>query len=149
MVGVHLPSLMAYSGQDQTLMTCRVAEEIRIHTEKYSNLPLIIIGDFNMNPFHDALVGSEGFHALMDRRDVTKKTRIIQGTERRILYNPIWGALGDISDGPPGTYYYRDSKPISHFWHAYDQVLISAELLDFFDDQFQIVENIGGVGLQQ
>jgi endonuclease/exonuclease/phosphatase family metal-dependent hydrolase len=88
----------------------------------------VVIGDFNMNPFESGVVGSEGFHAIMARAIAAQETRTVLGEDRHFFYNPMWSLLGDMSVGPPGTYYYQSSAPVSYFWHMFDQVLLRPSL---------------------
>lgn len=51
-----------------------------------------------------------------------------------MFYNPSW-KLYSGSDGVNGTYYYDASgKMINYFWHLYDQILVSCEMVDYFCD---------------
>jgi len=98
-----------------------------------------------MDPFHEGIVGSEGFHAIMDRRIAARRTRTIQGVERRLFYNPMWGRMGDMSQGPPGTYFHSGSTPVAYFWHTFDQVIMTSELVEFFpEDKMRVVDTLSG-----
>ena len=130
LAGVHLPSKLGYESTEQAMFSTRVSSEILDNLNGSAHYPTIVIGDFNMNPFELGLVSSEGFHAVMDRRVARKVARVVQGAERQFFYNPMWGIMGDTSDGPPGTYYYPGSTPVTYFWNTYDQVLVSHDLVD-------------------
>jgi hypothetical protein len=132
-VAVHLPSEAGYDEVDQTVFSTRVHYEISGVLNKHPSLPVIIIGDFNMDPFHPGVRNSEGFHAVMDRRLASQGGRIVQGEHRPFYYNPMWSLMGDMSSGPPGTYFYRGSSPDEVFWHTYDQILISPDLVKCLD----------------
>ena len=43
--------------------------------------------------------------------------------------------MGDVSKGPPGTYYYRQSGTLSYFWHTFDQVVLRPALIEYFDPE--------------
>ena len=133
LIAVHLPSESGYDELDQTLFATRLRQEISHELSKHKPAPIIAIGDFNMDPFHPGLRNSEGFHAVMDKRIAEQRSRVIQGVERTYLYNPMWSYMGDMSSGPPGTYFYRGSTPDEVFWHTYDQVLISPDLVECLD----------------
>ncbi|MXY20955.1 MAG: hypothetical protein F4Y49_06425 [Dehalococcoidia bacterium] len=47
----------------------------------------------------------------------------------------MWSLMGDVSKGPPGTYYYRQSGTLSYFWHTIDQVLLRPALVECFDPE--------------
>ena len=72
-VAVHLPSKLNYQDKDQALLCPRYAEFIREAEKEVGHCRTLIVGDFNMNPFEEGVVSSEGFHALMDRGLVRKK----------------------------------------------------------------------------
>ena len=60
----------------------------------------------------------------------------------------MWGYLGDISDGPPGTYYYDSGMQVNLYWNMFDQVLIRPELLDVFEvEGLRILTDAGGKSL--
>lgn len=115
LVAVHFPSKLRLSDSDQAQLCTRLAAVVRESEDKAGHRRTVIIGDLNMNPFEHGVVGSEGLHALMARRLVATRVRTVQGTERRMFYNPMWSLMGDNSAGPPGTYFYRSSAPTSYF----------------------------------
>jgi hypothetical protein len=120
LVALHLPSKLYQTENDQVFMAVRVAEAIQRAELKVGHTRTLIIGDLNMNPFEAGLVGADGFHAVMDKTTARKKSRIVQSKSRMFFYNPMWGRMGDESQGPPGTYYYNDSSHVSFFWNTYD-----------------------------
>ncbi|MDM8551509.1 endonuclease/exonuclease/phosphatase family protein [Desulfobacterales bacterium HSG2] len=147
-VAVHLPSKLYLDSENQTLMCPRYADLIRKAESKVGHCRTLVVGDFNMNPFENGVVNSEGFHALMDRRLTIKKSRKVWGVKRQFFYNPMWGKMSDSSEGPPGTYYYRKSVPLCYIWNTFDQVLLRPELLDFFsNDHLKVIDNISGTPL--
>ena len=147
LVAVHLPSKLHQSKGDQAQLATRLLGSIRAAEEKVGHQRTMVVGDLNMSPFEDGVVGSEALHAVMDRDVARQGSRIVQGEERRFMYNPMWSRLGDASPGPPGTYYYTHSGPLSYFWHAFDQVLLSPGLLDFYRDELAVLSEAGGQSL--
>ncbi|MGK7928934.1 MAG: hypothetical protein AB4290_27470 [Spirulina sp.] len=104
----------------------------------------LVIGDLNMNPFEDGIIAADGFHAVMTQQIARKRDRTVQGQRKPFFYNPIWGRMGDLSPGAPGTYYHSSSDYINYFWNTFDQVLLRPDLLDYFlPDGFQIISQIG------
>lgn len=83
-----------------------------------------------MNPFHDGMVSAFGLHAVMAREVARAGQRVVQGKPWRFFYNPMWACFGDRPPGPPGTFFLSSSKPINHFWHILDQVLVRPSLMD-------------------
>ncbi|MBV7339064.1 hypothetical protein KFU94_64775 [Chloroflexi bacterium TSY] len=56
----------------------------------------------------------------------------------------MWSLSGDISPGPPGTYYFHPSGYSSYYWHIFDQLLIRPDLLEFFDhNTLKVVDTDG------
>jgi exonuclease III len=154
LVAMHLPSKLHMATADQSQICTRIARHIREEELKVGHMRTLVVGDFNMNPFEDGLVSSEGFHAVMTRALAAKGGRLVRQDDRPFFYNPMWNRFGESlirsSYGlrPAGTYYYADSKPVSLFWHVFDQVLIRPDLLDCFDDQnLHIVTSAGDTQL--
>jgi exonuclease III len=141
LVAAHLPSKLHMNLADQSQLCVRISQLIREVELKIGHQRTIVVGDFNMNPFEDGLISSEGFHAVMTRTIASKGTRKVRQVEKPFFYNPMWNRFGDshihgrFGPKPAGTYYYQDAKPVTFFWHMFDQVLIRPELLDCFDDQ--------------
>ena len=101
----------------------------------------IVVGDFNMNPFDASMVN--GFNATMSEPMARKGSRRIGAVERKFFFNPMWSLIGQRTDGPPGTFYFNKSLPLTYYWHALDQVLVRPSLLDALDQKsVQIVSRI-------
>lgn len=132
LVALHLPSKLRLDESDQASLATRVGLTIRQMEARAGHARTIVIGDFNMNPFEHGIVGSEGFHAVSTRTVASRGGRTVMGERRQFFYNPMWSFLGDDSPGPPGTYYYAGSSPISYFWHTYDQVLLRPALAECY-----------------
>jgi len=126
-----------------------VRSEIDRAEKKAGHKNTIIIGDLNMNPFEEAIVAADGFHAVMDKSVAMKRARMVQGLEYDFFYNPMWSRLGDNSQGPSGTYYYNAAGAlINYFWNTFDQVLIRPELIEFFDhSSLKVLTEIDGQSL--
>lgn len=117
-------------------------EEARKHSRS------VIVGDFNMNPFEDGMIAANAFHAVMDVKIAENKGRTLQDQFYKYLYNPMWGRMGDISPGPPGTYFYQRSAQRDYFWHTFDQVLIRPDLLPAFPiDKLEVVQSVNATTL--
>lgn len=145
---VHLPSKLFLDEQDHVHISVSIARQIEEAEAKVGHTRTIVLGDFNMNPFESGLVGSSGFHAVMSRQVATRGSRIVQGISRRFFYNPMWSYFGDRSPGPPGTYYYASSSPVTFYWNMFDQVLLRPELLPRFgESDLIILSEIAGESL--
>ncbi len=144
LVGVHLPSKIHAGPIDQLMEASHLAESIRTIEVNRATSATVVIGDFNMSPFEDAMVAASGMHAILDRTIALKTTRIVKSREYPFFYNPMWSCLGDLTKGPPGTHKYSKAVEINHFWHTFDQVLIRPSLIEFFkSDDVEVIELSG------
>ncbi len=144
LVALHLPSKLYMTEDDQKFQAVRVSQLIQEAESKVGHTRTLVIGDLNMNPFEAGVVGADGLHAVMAQTIARKHTRQVQGKERPFFYNPMWGRMGDSSVGAPGTYYYAGSSYVTYFWNTFDQVLLRADLLDFFSqDDLRVNSKIG------
>ena len=145
---VHLPSKLYQSEYDQSDLATRYPRIIEEVEGSARHSRTILVGDFNMNPFERGMAGSETFHSVMDRSIAGRQSRVVRGMERRYFYNPMWSKMGDLSEGPPGTYYYGGSTPLMYFWNTFDQILIRPSLIDkFVSEQLQVVTEVNGQSL--
>jgi hypothetical protein len=58
----------------------------------------------------------------------------------------MWGYLGDRTPGPPGTYYYSASSPLTYFWNTFDQMLLRPDLMNTLTE-LQILDTDGQTSL--
>jgi hypothetical protein len=150
LVALHLPSKLHGSEYDQIFQSVRVSELIQEAESKVGHTRTLVIGDLNMNPFEAGVVGADGLHAVMTQTIARKRSRKVQGKEKPFFYNPMWGRMGDLSVGAPGTYYYRSSEQVSYFWNTFDQVLLRPDLLDFFPQaDLKVISKIGNNSLMR
>lgn len=148
LVAAHLRSKLHMSESDQMFSATRVRQAIVEAEKSVSHYRTIVIGDLNMNPFEDAMVSAEGMHGVLDRRIAARGFRTVEGKERMFFYNPMWGRMGDTSEGPPGTYFKDMSSYVNHYWNTFDQVLIRPDLLDNYkDDDLIVISKAGGQSL--
>jgi hypothetical protein len=132
---VHLSSKLYQDRDEQTLYCPRLSRDIEIEEQKIGHRRTLLVGDFNMNPFDPGVVGADGLHAMMARNITEKRSRIVMGEERFFFYNPMWNHFGDFPSPPPGTYFYDSGTQINYYWNMFDQVMIRAELLEYFRDE--------------
>ncbi len=79
------------------------------------------------------MVSAFGFHALLTRDLVRRRDdRTVKFTDRPAFFNPMWRFMTDRH--PAGTYYLRDSRPINHFWHTPDQLLVRPAVMDTLEE---------------
>ena len=109
---------------------------------------VIIVGDFNANPFEEVCINANCFHAVSSK-DIAKKRkkRIIKGQEYAIFYNPMWNLFGD-KNQTNGTYYYDKEGITAYFWNIFDQVILSPEVAEIFEDNsLKIISSINNNSL--
>lgn len=143
---VHLPSKRYFDEESQAVECRDLASFIRQEEQKIGHTRTMLVGDFNMNPFEDVIVSTDGLHAVMTKQIARKGQRTVQKKTYPFFYNPMWSFFGDISAGPPGTYYYPDTTHKAYFWNMFDQVLIRPGLLDNLGD-VEIVHTDGFTSL--
>ena len=147
-VGVHMSSKLHMSEQDQTLDCTALVRKIQEYEQRIGHRRTIVVGDFNINPFEDGLIGAHCFHAASSRRIAQWGERVVRGEAYRFFYNPMWSHFGDRGPSPPGTYFYQKSSATDLFWNMFDQVLLRPEVLESFDDSsLEIVTNAAGINL--
>lgn len=115
--------------------------------DKYKTNSSIVVGDFNLNPFEEPMIGALGAHAIPCKKVAKRNKRKIAGKDYKMFYNPMWNLFGDNSS-PPGTYYYSSSEQVSYFWNIFDQVIIRPDVVEFFDiDSLKVVTQVDDIKL--
>lgn len=149
LVATHGPSKLYWNEDDQSQRCFILSRQIREVEKELAHTRTILVGDLNMDPFEKGIVGSSGLHAVMSQDIARRLARTVDGVSYPFFYNPMWSLFGDLSNGPPGTYFYnRSGRPINYFFHLFDQVMLRPSLLDYFkDDQLQIITSINEVSL--
>lgn len=135
---LHLPSKINLNNNEQLMFNIKMKNKIFSSESSYSKV--IIFGDFNMNPFEEGMVSSEGWHAIFYDKQVKKIKRKVYEDERYFLYNPTWYLYASSPEKISGSYYYSQSGMVSYYWYMFDQVLISPDLMEKFDmSKFEIL----------
>ena len=142
---VHLGSRRFLDAGEQASLAVRLREVIESVEAEAGHDRSILVGDLNMDPFEDGVVGSEQLHGVMTRSKAAEGSRKVSGKDRKFFYNPMWRCIGKgRDDSPHGTYYYSRSSPTNQFWHVFDQLLIRPSLLNRFNDEsLHILARIG------
>lgn len=130
----HLLSKVNASGETQGLVVRTLAADLAAVEDRQGHRRTVLVGDLNMNPFEVGVAGADALHGVSTRDVALRRERVIQGRGYRMLYNPMWGCLGDRTPGPPGTYYRGAAEAVNYFWNTYDQVLVRPELIDRLSD---------------
>lgn len=139
--GVHFPSKLnsaALNGRN------RIADDMVRDLQDLTK-KVIILGDFNSNPYEDIMLGFDYFHALPYSEVVQQRnSRISYGMERRIFYNPMWNYINDFSN-PHGTYYIDTNDYIYTGYNILDQALFSANIIDDLENKkITIITEVNG-----
>jgi hypothetical protein len=142
----HLPSQRNYSRHGLNQAATSWAGKIREIENDVGHMRTVFVGDLNLNPFDDGIVGGHGFHAVMTRSKALEEVRDVNGEPSPFFYNPMWGFFGDRTPGPPGTYYHSSTDPINYFWNIYDQVLVRPGLIELLHD-LSILDHDGSESL--
>jgi len=141
---LHHPSKLHWSNASQSAECYRVSSTIREVEEEVGHRRTVLVGDFNMNPFEDAMVAATGLNAVMARMIAARETRTVLAHEYPFFYNPMWGHFGDAIEGPSGTFYDGRSEHLTYFWNMFDQVLIRPELLSMFRNEELRILSVAG-----
>lgn len=150
LMSLHYQSKLNWTNEDQAAQISELRIDIEDFEITQNSKNTILIGDFNINPFENSMVQTTGLHSVMSKEIALKEQRTVNGKPYSYFYNPMWGFYGDKGKNSDvnGTYYYNASKPITHFWNIFDQVLIRPSLLDYFDeDELDIITKLGSLNL--
>ncbi len=145
---VHYPSKLHWDDASQALECCELSRVLRELEVRLNHSRTILVGDLNMNPFEDGVVGANGLHGVMSRQIAGGGSREVQHRQYPFFYNPMWNLFGDETPGPPGTYYHANGTHKAFFWNMFDQVLVRPDLLDRFDArELRILDSANGFSL--
>lgn len=127
----HWPS--RYGGREEStprrekaarVVRAIVNERMRTAAQNGSEAEVLIMGDFNDDPWDDSVKGILG--AAKELRTVTHPYNLFTQNDKQTaprLYNPTWSLL---ANGDQGTYYYWTDWT----WNVFDQIMVSPGLLD-------------------
>jgi exonuclease III len=115
-----------------------------VKKEKNTN-KLVVLGDFNMNPYDRGMTLAAGLNAMMTRSCVAPGVRQYLDQEYEFYYNPMWSLFGDNTAGPAGTVY-DTSNQGPYGWSMLDQVLIHHSIVEMFDN-VEIMTHAGELSL--
>lgn len=135
-ISVHLPSQMFQHQSALKSFIRDVRQEIDSKIGNSNIKNIIIIGDFNVNPFEPALIEFDGFGATNSTNFRKKITNLNPKSEKTLYYNPTWKLY--MNNHFPGSKYFpRPSGSsfdiLEH--HLLDQVLISRNLLHNLENE--------------
>jgi Endonuclease/Exonuclease/phosphatase family len=128
---IHFPDKRNHSLSEQRSLCFELAQFLRDAEARAGHRRTILVGDFNMNPFEEGMVDVNGFGATMTK-DLARRLEKSEPNSRPRFYNPMWGHFGDLTGGPPGTFYHPQNSRTNIYWHLPDQVLVRTGLIDAF-----------------
>lgn len=115
-VGVHLQSRYPnLNGVNLYKKAAEVKTEIVEIADKYSTQNIIIVGDFNLDPFEHGMTAMDGFNASFSPI-VAKRRPVLRLYAKKYLFkhpyffNPSWHLHGHFGNKVQGTYYKTDSE---------------------------------------
>jgi exonuclease III len=128
---VHGVDIQNYDTEERQSFAQSLAGELQFAKENFRTNRLIVMGDFNMNPFDRGMNLAAGLNAMMTKACASVGTRRHLDKDYDLYYNPMWSLLGDLSDGPPGTIY-NTSRRGPYGWSMLDQVILSHSVVGLF-----------------
>lgn len=143
-VGVHLRDRYSHDLNDLS----DLAGQHREFIDSYNVDKVLVVGDFNMNPYEKGIMGFTGFNAIFSKEEICYNPQRKFGyREKPLYYNASWDAYKLPS--PQGTYYYNDNNTsLNPYWNLLDQVLFSSGMMDsYVKDSFRIITEIAGIEL--
>ncbi|SFT15812.1 Exonuclease III [Sphingobacterium wenxiniae] len=139
-ISVHLPSQM-FQHMDGLKSHIRLfRQDIDSLIGDSSKVDIIVIGDFNVNPFEKPMIDFDGF-AASNSVNLRKKITHLQNT-KELYYNPTWKLYRENSF--PGTKYFR--RPSASAYdvlehHFLDQVVVSYSLSQkIIEEKIKVLE---------
>jgi hypothetical protein len=148
LVAAHLPDRRNHSLASVNMECCELARAVWDRERERCHSRTVVVGDLNLDPWDDGIVGASGFHAMMTRNIAAKETREVQHRQYPFFYNPMWAHLGDRGTSVPGTYYWGHAEQVCSHWHAIDQVLVRPALLGVLPAECtQVVTRVGQTDL--
>jgi exonuclease III len=123
LVLVHGVDIRNYDPQSRQSFVQNIADQMRLIQEEKRTNKLILLGDFNLNPFDSGMNLAMGLNAMMTKECVKPGYRTYLEERYDFYYNPMWSLFGDNTDGPAGTIY-DTSNQGPYGWSMLDQVII-------------------------
>jgi len=142
---VHGPDQINYDSPNRQSVAQSLADEMRLLMERKSSKRVMLLGDFNLNPFDESMNLAMIFNAMMTKSCTSTGVRRFGGKDYDFFYNPMWGLLGDKVPGPPGTAYDRSGRG-PYGWSMPDQVILHHALIPEYVD-VEILDRAGALSL--
>lgn len=132
LVLVHGIDIRNYDSEARQEFAHLLASDLKFFQDEKKTNKLILLGDFNMNPFDRGMNMASGLNAMMTKACVEPGYRKYRGKNYDFYYNPMWSLFGDNTNGPAGTIYNTSGQ--GHYgWSMLDQVIIHHSIVELFD----------------
>lgn len=128
---IHGVDFRNYDHQTRQSFAQELAGQMRFVQKEKKTEKLILLGDFNMNPFDSGMNLAAGLNAMMTKACVKSGYRTHLKKHYDFYYNPMWSLFGDNTDGPAGTIYDTSSQG-PYGWSMLDQVIIHHSVIELF-----------------
>ena len=141
---VHLPSKKNLDEISQLQAASNYKRVILERSSNYKN-QIVVVGDFNMNPFDAGMVEPHGFFAINYKKKVQDET-VFQHSTEIMFYNPSWNLLGDYDklndiSVVSGSHFYSGAPSKKLFWHLFDQVIVSKKMItNFVENELEVMQ---------
>lgn len=122
------------------------ARELRQTIDEFcpDERPMVIMGDFNADPYDPEIGAREALFAIRDRAELKRKLR---SHPSRPLYNPMWSLLPESDTRPRGTFLLKGDPYRGIRWRLCDQIIVSRELVESIQGPPEILSDIGATKL--
>jgi exonuclease III len=128
---VHGVDPRNYDSETRQSFAQSLADEIKFVKQQQDTNKLILLGDFNMNPYDRGMNLAVGLNAMMTKSCIEGGTRRHLEKDYDFYYNPMWSLFGDNTSEPAGTIY-DTSNQGPYGWSMFDQVLIHYSIVGLF-----------------
>lgn len=129
---VHGPDIRNYDHENRREFGYSLAHQMSFLKQEKKTNKLILLGDFNVNPFDRVMNAAAGYNAMMTRACTRLGYRTSLQMKYDFYYNPMWGLFGDNTDGPAGTIY-NNSGQGPYGWSMLDQVIFHHSVVDLYE----------------
>ena len=137
-VGLHLPS--DYSDKKACLERSQILRNILEASNNFKSNKEIFVGDYNCMPYADELLDIFGMHSVLFKNEM--ESNVLASHKKH--YNPMLLELNE-NNNVYGSFRYT-SGVCNLYWYAYDQVIVSSDLVNSIFD-IQYLKSINGKSL--
>ena len=130
---IHGVDMRNYDTETRQSFVHELSTDLSFVKEQQGTNRLVMIGDFNMNPYERGMNLAAGLNAMMTKACVEPGVRRHLNKDYDFYYNPMWSLFGDGSEGPAGTVY-DTSNQGPYGWSMLDQAILNHSVVDMFEE---------------